>query len=248
MKMKNWGGVITLCICFVICIGAFFNGKSEILSKNKQFEGMELLQRFHEIKSQPLGEKLSFAAFFNAFQGYQNLVINGEIDSNNQILSILDLSQSANTDRFWVLDLKNNIVLYNTYCAHGKGSGEEFANSFSNVEQSLQTSLGFYRTGETYQGGHGLSMYLHGLDTGYNDAAYKRYIVVHGADYVSTEFISKHQRLGRSWGCPALPQELTAEIINKIKEGSCLFLYYPDSQYLSDSKWIKKETTTFVAN
>ena len=136
---------------------------------------------------------------------------------------------SSNSKRLWVIDLKNNTILYNSLVAHGKNTGEEFANSFSNASESNKSSLGFYVTGEIYQGKHGMSLRLDGLEKGVNDNARARGVVMHAADYVSQGFVKIHKRLGRSQGCPALPTEFTEKIINKIKDKSCLYIYYPNS-------------------
>ena len=109
------------------------------------------------------------------------------------------------------------------------------------TESSYQTSLGFYITEGTYQGNNGYSLKLLGMDSGYNDAALKRAIVMHGADYVNENFARSQHRIGRSWGCPAVPRELAEPIINTIKGKNCLFIYYPDHQYLSSSKWLKTD-------
>jgi len=129
-------------------------------------------------------------------------------------------------------------VLFNSLVAHGKNTGEEFATNFSNTESSLQSSLGFYITENTYEGENGYSLRLEGMDSGFNDAAMQRSIVMHGADYVSEDFAAQHQRIGRSWGCPAVPRALAAPIIDTVKGQSCLFIYYPDQNYLSQSKWL----------
>ena len=122
--------------------------------------------------------------------------------------------------------------------AHGKNTGEEFAENFSNTESSLQSSMGFFVTDGTYVGENGYSLKLHGMDPGYNDAALKRLIVMHGADYVSPDFAAKHNRIGRSWGCPAIPRALAEPIINTIKNQNVLFIYYPNQEYLQNSEWL----------
>lgn len=185
------------------------------------------------------GGKLDPLVFESAYRGYLQLKAAGKLEKD--ILSVCDFSLSANVSRLWIIDLKENKVLYNTYVAHGQGSGEEFASSFSNRENSHQSSLGFYVTGETYQGAHGISLRLHGMDNRYNDAALDRGIVLHGAHYVCDDFIRSNKRLGRSWGCPAVANALAPEIIDMVKEGSCLFLYYPDKKYLSSSYWLNKK-------
>jgi hypothetical protein len=146
------------------------------------------------------------------------------------ILTLIDFSLSSNTKRLWVIDLATNTILFNSLVAHGRNTGEEFANSFSNAAESFKSSLGFYATGEIYNGKHGKSLKLDGLEKGINDNARNRGIVMHAANYVSNFFIKTHNRLGRSQGCPALPSEITAEIISKIKGKSCLYIYHPTTK------------------
>lgn len=185
--------------------------------------------------------KLSPLVFEQAFRGYSNLRFAGKLSTKKEILTVCDYSLSSNVKRLWIIDLTDRKVLLNTYVAHGQGTGEEFATTFSNRENSHQSSLGFYVTGETYNGEHGLSLYLHGMDEQYNSAAYKRSIVLHGAAYVSETFIRQNQRLGRSWGCPAVAEEQAPEIISLIKGGTCLFSYHHDIQYLNSSYWLNKK-------
>jgi hypothetical protein len=130
--------------------------------------------------------------------------------------------------------------LYHCLVSHGRNSGDVMAENFSNKPGSYASSPGFYTTGETYFGKHGFSLRLNGIEHGINDKARERAIVIHGADYVSSEFIEKNGRLGRSLGCPAVPEELSAEIIETIKDGTCLFVYAPAESYLSNSPVIKK--------
>ena len=140
---------------------------------------------------------------------------------------MIDFSLSSNMKRLWVIDLEKNIVLFQTLVAHGRNTGEEFAKEFSNQAQSFKSSIGFYATGEIYDGKHGKSLKLDGLEKGLNDKARERAVVIHGADYVSETFIKQNKRLGRSQGCPAIPVEMNAKIINVIKDKSCLFIYHP---------------------
>lgn len=190
----------------------------------------------------------SFNVFEKAYRGYLNLQAVGKLSQNKQILTICDLSLSANINRMWIIDLSQNKVLLHTLVAHGQGSGEEYAVKFSNKMNSHQTSLGFYVTGDTYTGEHGRSLYLHGMDRGFNNMAYERAIVVHGADYVSKDFICNNERLGRSWGCPAVPAKLSNKVIDHIKDGTCLFIYYPQEKYLKSSVWINKPISTIPVN
>lgn len=183
--------------------------------------------------------ELNYEVFSKALTGYENLKKAGLLSQDSHLLTICDFSMSSNTKRLWIIDLEDKKVLFNSLVAHGKNTGEEFATNFSNKESSLQSSLGFYITDATYQGDNGYSLKLLGMDKGFNDAAYRRAIVMHGADYVSDAFAAMHKRIGRSWGCPAVPRELTQSIINTIKGKNCLFIYYPDQNYLSSSEWLK---------
>lgn len=166
-------------------------------------------------------------SFAKALKGYYSLKEKGLIKKN--VLTIVDFSLSSNSKRLWVIDLATNTILFQSLVAHGRNTGEEFAKSFSNSAQSFKSSLGFYATGEIYSGKHGMSLRLDGLEKGINDNARSRGVVVHGANYVSNSFIKNNKRLGRSQGCPALPEELSKEIINVIKDKSCLFIYHPSA-------------------
>lgn len=173
-------------------------------------------------------------SFSNAIKGFYKLKEKGLIQNN--LLTLIDFSLSSNTKRLWVIDMNTNTILYHSLVAHGKNSGEEFATKFSNKSESFQSSLGFYITGEVYQGKHGKSLRLDGIERGINDKARDRAVVMHGADYVSEQFIKQNKRLGRSLGCPALPEDLTAEIIDLVKNKSCLFIYHPTKTYTVTSK------------
>lgn len=185
------------------------------------------------------GHELNEEVFFRALTGFENLKKAGLLNQDSHLLTVCDFSMSSNTKRLWVIDMNEGKVLFNSLVAHGKNTGEEFATNFSNTESSLQSSLGFYITDATYNGDNGFSLRLLGMDKGFNDAAYRRAIVMHGADYVSNEFAAMHKRIGRSWGCPAVPRDLTQPIINTIKGRNLLFIYYPDQNYLSKSEWLK---------
>jgi L,D-transpeptidase catalytic domain len=182
-------------------------------------------------------QKLSFEAFSKGYYGYLNLKESGKIN-NAALLTICDFSLSSNLKRLWVIDVNKKKVMYNTLVAHGMGTGEEYATKFSNIENSHQSSLGFYTTGETYIGDNGFSLKLHGQDGAFNNNAFDRAIVMHGADYVSNNFAANNNRLGRSHGCPALPREVNDEVINKIKNGQVLFVYHPTKAYLKTSYWL----------
>ena len=188
-------------------------------------------------------ERLSYEVFDKAYRGYINLRSAGKLNANKEIITVCNFNLPSTENRLWIIDLAKKKVLFNTYVAHGEGSGDDCSLSFSNDANSHKSSLGFYVTGDIYDGDHGTSLYLNGLDEGYNDAAYERGIVVHGAAYVSDKFIAEKQRLGHSWGCPAVPSKLSLPIVNTIKEGTCLFIYYPDSKYLASSYWMNKKIT-----
>ena len=157
---------------------------------------------------------------------------------NKPVLTIIDYSEPSTKKRFWVLDLKNKKVLFNTLVSHGKNSGGKFAHYFSNQPNSLATSLGMFRTGAIYQGHHGYSLQLHGLEKEFNDQADSRHIVIHSAWYVSELFARTHDRVGASWGCPALDEKIARPVIDNIKNGSLVFAYYPDQKWLAKSQYL----------
>jgi len=185
------------------------------------------------------GNVLDKPIFEKAFQGFENLKKSGKLNPDCHLLTVCDFSKSSNIKRLWVIDTDKKEILFNTLVAHGKNTGEEFAENFSNTESSYQSSLGFYITDVTYSGDNGYSLKLLGMDKGFNDNALQRAIVMHGADYVSDDFAQQHKRIGRSWGCPAIPRALAEPIINTIKDQNVLFIYYPDQHYLASSEWLK---------
>ncbi len=189
-------------------------------------------------------EMPSFDVFMKAMKGYHQLKSNGQL-LKEHILTIVDFRLSSNTKRLWIIDLKEKKVLHHTLVAHGRNTGDEFAEKFSNTPESHQSSLGFYVTGETYIGKHGTSLYLDGMEKNINDNARERYIVMHGADYVSESFIKQNGRLGRSFGCPSIPREVEADIISLIADKSCLFIYYPESNYEKQSAFINAALPDF---
>ncbi len=176
--------------------------------------------------------------------GYINLKNAGKLNNEKEIITICDFNQPSVVERLWIIDLVAKKVLFNTFVAHGQSTGDDCAVEFSNKVNSHQSSLGFYVTGETYIGEHGLSLRMQGMDQGFNDAALKRDIVVHGAEYVCENFICDNQRLGRSWGCPAIPVVVAEPIINMIQGGTCLFIYFPQPKYLSTGYWLNKKITS----
>lgn len=169
-----------------------------------------------------------------ALSGYQR-VINQKDLSESKPLTVIDFSLPSTQKRLWIIEMKSGEIIHHGFVSHGRNSGDLMAKKFSNTNSSYMSSLGFYLTGETYQGKHGYSLRLDGLEAGFNDKARERAIVIHGAAYAEEEFIHQTGRLGRSLGCPALPQEETALVIDLIKEESVLFIYGNDPNYLSRS-------------
>lgn len=184
-----------------------------------------------------LDKVVSFEVFNIAIIGYSQI---DKIKKKN-VITIIDFSKPSTEKRFFVIDLGDKKLLYKCFVAHGKNSGENFAKSFSNQSQSLKSCLGFFLTAETYIGKHGYSLKLDGLEKNINDNARSRDIVIHGAEYVGQQFIKKYGRLGRSWGCPALPLETSKEVIDKISNGSCMFIYGVDNYYKENSNFINKK-------
>lgn len=192
-------------------------------------------------RSLQLESVISYDALEKAVIGYISI---GE--RAHDILTLIDFSKPSNTKRLAVIDMKHGRVLETSVVSHGQGSGALYATKFSNRDGSHQSSLGFYLTGGTYSGGNGYSLKLIGLEKGYNDKALDRAIVVHGADYCSESVIGTAQRLGRSWGCPALPRAKSRKIIDTIKGGSVLFIYAEDGDYLAHSPILSRATGGFM--
>ena len=159
-------------------------------------------------------------------------------DPDAERLAVIDYSLPSSEPRLWVFDLPRNELMFEELVSHGRGSGDAMATTFSNTPESYQSSLGLFRTMNTYYGRNGYSLRLEGLEAGVNDLAYQRAIVIHGADYVSESFIEQTGRLGRSHGCPAVRQEVTYPLIDSIKEEQYLFVYYPDPEWLEGSAFL----------
>ena len=178
---------------------------------------------------------LTKKAFVFAYQGYKHLREKGQLE-NKEVISICDFSQSSRRKRLYIIDIEEGKVLVNTYVAHGRKSGGEYARAFSNNPESHKSSLGFYITRKSYYGGHGLALNIEGLERGINDLADERNIVIHGSEYVGANYLRFNRVNGRSYGCPAVPAKDTEKVINTIKDGSCLFIYHPTKNYISKSK------------
>jgi hypothetical protein len=196
---------------------------------------------YESLQLEDLG--LSQQAFQYAIKGYNYLLSTGKL-SNEQTLTIVDFSLPSSAKRLFVIDLENRKILYNTYVAHGRNSGKEYANSFSNAPESNKSSLGFYITKGTYNGAHGFSLKLEGEEKGINDNALSRAIVMHSADYVNKNLIRTQGYIGRSLGCPAIPKDVYKPIIQTIKDGSCLFIYGNNTTYSYKSTVLREASTT----
>lgn len=178
----------------------------------------------------------ALTVFEKALNGYYKLEEEGEI--SNPLLTLVDFNLSSTKKRMWILNMDTQEVMFNTYVSHGKNTGLEFAKNFSNKVNSHQSSLGFYLTGETYYGKNGLSLFIDGVEKGINSNARDRYVVIHGADYAEPEFIKKYGRLGRSYGCPAVPNKIAKKLIHTIKGKSVVYLHKNDENYLSSSSML----------
>lgn len=181
-----------------------------------------------------------------ALKGYWKLYCEGSIQRKG-LLTLIDFSKPSDVERLFIIDVEHGKILNSSLVAHGKNSGNMFATRFSNRPGSYQSSLGFYLTSNTYEGKHGYSLVLKGIECGLNDKAEKRHIVIHGANYVSREFIRRYGRLGRSLGCPAVPIEQCRKLIDQIKGGSCLFIYHNGNDYASRSAVLNPEMASTIA-
>ncbi len=184
--------------------------------------------------------KPEYEVFKKALTGFFNLKADNRVKKN--LLTIIDFSLSSSRERMWIVDIDRMKVIHYSLVAHGRNSGEEYARRFSNISSSWQSSLGFYLTDGIYWGKHGMSLYLDGIEPGINDKARERTIVMHSADYVSTEFIRNFGRLGRSFGCPSIPLDNHKEIITTLSGRSCLYIHYPDKEYHAASRMLTGET------
>ena len=177
---------------------------------------------------------VNYAAFEQAVAGYNKIT-----QKDKEILTLVDFSKPSTEERFYVFDMRHKKLLFSSLVSHGKNSGGNYATSFSNENGSLKSSLGFFLTENTYQGKNGYSLVLNGLEKGINDRARERAIVMHGAAYADPSVVSRGGRLGRSFGCPAVPQKLSRPIIDAIKGGSVMYIYAETPDYLAHSSVLK---------
>jgi hypothetical protein len=195
--------------------------------------GDSLVDRLHR-----LAPALDRKVLSLALDAAECAVLSGTVSPARR-LAVIDYSRPSTEPRLWVFDLEQARLLYAEYVAHGRNSGENFANAFSNRESSHQTSLGLFATAETYFGGNGYSLRMDGLEPGFNDLARTRAIVMHGAHYVDPDMAQRQGRLGRSFGCPAVRPAVAAPMIDLLKNGQLLFAYYPDQQWLANSRFLR---------
>jgi hypothetical protein len=197
------------------------------------------------VTAQLANRGLSLSVFEKAVTGFYNLKNAGKVAADKSILSIADFDQNSTKKRLWIIDLDKKEMLLNTWVAHGQNSGADLASNFSNINNSFQSSVGFYVTGEIYTGQHGRSLRLDGMDEGFNSNARMRSIVVHGADYVSQGTINALGRLGRSQGCPAVATALASTVINTIGGKTVLFINSSDQSY--SSKYLNQHQAALLA-
>jgi len=223
--------IIRLMMVFVMFVMLAFPVQGHSLSFNvNPFEkSSSVFSRFPGLSG-----KISAKVLTMALEGYRTLKEQGKVGRDG-ILTVIDFDRPSVDERLFVIDVNRGQLLYSALVAHGRGSGDNYADSFSNTPGSSQSSLGFYTTGDTYDGKNGYSLRLQGMESGINDKAESRSIVIHGANYVSYDFIKKHGRLGRSEGCPALSFDCFQQVIDLIKGGSCLFIYHAGKEYADKS-------------
>jgi hypothetical protein len=220
-------GVLLLLLCFMLVP---VQSRSFTFPENPARKNFFSLFQSHDIR-----QKVNPEALRLAMRGYYNLKQQGMIQRDG-ILTLIDFQKPSVEERIFVIDVNSGKLLFSGLVAHGRGSGDNIATEFSNLPGSNKSSVGFYVTDTTYQGKHGYSLRLRGMETGINDNALDRAIVVHGADYVSYDFIRKNGRLGRSQGCPALSFDSYEQVIDMIKGGTCLFIFHSAREYASRSE------------
>jgi hypothetical protein len=220
-------GAALVGVCAVVCVPLV--AKTPAMKHSARF-GMDAWSTVERGAIDP-------AVFQMALEAASCAVRSGSIDDPST-LTVIDYSRPSTAKRLWVFDLHARELLYEELVAHGKGSGENLATRFSNEPDSHQSSLGLFLTEDSYVGRNGYSLRLRGLDKGFNDRAYERAIVMHGATYVSDEVARADGRLGRSWGCPALREGVARAVIDRVKGTGLVFAYYPDSAWLKSSKYL----------
>jgi hypothetical protein len=251
MKRRFWGMTCVLLIFSIAIISISWKSETRKKSKKttaqsaKAFSAKEHFTQYIEdiYNTAQLSETgLDMAVFQKAVTGYFNLKATNKVPQYSSIVTIVDLAKSSTTKRMWIVDVINKELILHTWVAHGNGSGDDMANYFSNANDSHASSLGFYITDGIYNGKHGRSLRLDGMDAGFNDNARARSIVVHAAPYVSQRSINQLGRLGRSEGCPAVSPKVAKKVINIMKGKSVLFINGNDSSY--SSRYLNEDVAT----
>ena len=242
--MKLLKNIFTLIFYFIFSLSLFaeINFSNDFkLSIKKKFSDLEIKTMYRDLC---LNDKVSFSCFNNAMHGLEKIEDLEIFDnSNNNLLVMVDYTKPSTEERLFIIDLRKKQLLISSLVTHGRGTGDLYATKFSNKNNSYSTSSGFYLTGNIYNGKHGESLELYGLEKGKNDNAKKRTIVMHSAYYANKAFAEKYGRLGRSKGCLVLPTDLNAKIINLISGGVVLYVHtnfdenkeYDFSKLLSNS-------------
>ncbi|WEA01685.1 murein L,D-transpeptidase catalytic domain family protein [Mucilaginibacter sp. SJ] len=212
------------------------NRSVSVRKENAAFTTKELFEQYvnNLYEAAHLKEAgLAFNVFEKAVTGYTNLKLSHQVPQSSEVLTVVDFSKSSREKRMWIINLLNKQLVLNTWVAHGSGSGQEMANHFSDANDSHESSLGFYVTDKVYNGKHGRSLYLDGMDEGFNGNARMRSIVVHGANYVGPAAINEQGYIGRSFGCPAVSPKVVNKVINTIAGKTVLFINGNDESYYS---------------
>ena len=241
MKLLKY--VFSLIIYFIFSLSLFaeINFSNDFnLDIKKKFSDLEIKTMYRDLS---LNDKVSFSCFNNAMHGLEKIEDLEIFDnSNNNLLAMVDYTKPSTEERLFIIDLRKKQLLISSLVTHGRGTGDLYATKFSNKNNSYSTSSGFYLTGNIYNGKHGESLELYGLEKGKNDNARKRTIVMHSAYYANKAFAEKYGRLGRSKGCLALPTDLNTKIINLISGGVVLYIHtnFDENKEYDFSKLLSK--------
>lgn len=243
------------CVCFVLSVTITspfytpnsFSTKDSTVNESQSLSGQLFNQYVDNIyqNADLQASGLDAGVFKKAVTGYYNLKTADKLSANSSVITIVDLAKSSCTKRMWIVNLQKKVLVLNTWVAHGSHSGDDIASRFSNEVDSFESSLGFYVTDNVYMGKHGRSLRLNGMDAGFNDRANERDIVLHAADYVSSNSIKTLGRLGRSQGCPAVAPQYCNRIIDTIKGKNVLFINGNDSSY--NSKYLNPDMAARLA-